>query len=727
MQDSPEEALSIGALEGVSPEATREQLGKILKSERFALSARLSSLLTFVVNEYLEGNEATLKETVIATQLFGRPAEYDPQRDSIVRTNVNRLRAELAAYYEGEGTNDGLVITLPKGRYIPHFARREPSGTLLAHVQEPAGNSSAPSLSERSRLGVSSAIRIIGLCMALLALKGSRHVARDSRGTPRLARFFAAATSEGKSSKRLKIGYVIGKLIVSPDGGTLYAIQADGPEVTALGINDLVIKQRFHLPHAVSAAVISTNGKHLYAGSSDGVVMIANARNGDIEQSISAEGPVFDLAVTPDEERIFLAMGGSGLRRVLRRSETRSTLSEFACPMYLSMDGEGKRLFVSYQCGGPGGRDGHDVIEVYDATSERRIGLVRDLPMVGGRPIVSPGGDYLLLSALDACVTEKYDHLGCPPDVGQVYHLIRISDRSVVKTFTMPLGTFGEAFSADGGRLFFGGGQLVAMDWAKLAVMEAASVPDKTYGIFASNPTGTRTFVAARHRDADLLVFDAEKSECESSNQGLVNRYTGDGTFDDAVGTASLRQVGSISFKPGLDGQAFYFAGDGAFLEGIGGAACWPCAGNWTESFFAKFDSVDGEMTLLERGGSSANWHHRIYKTKGDRIALEAGNQFTSPILSSSSVEPNRWYHLALVRENEGMSFYLDGVSQGRFALPEAYPDPGLRGLVTLGAGRRNKVLFKGLIDEISWYGRAVTGSEVMSLSRARDRRNCQP
>jgi hypothetical protein len=108
----------------IPPEAIKAQLEKVLASRRFATSGRLSSLLTLIIMQHLEGNGESLKETVIGTELFGRPAGYDPQSDSIVRTTAHRLRAELTSYYEGDGADDLVVIALPEGRYRPQFTIR---------------------------------------------------------------------------------------------------------------------------------------------------------------------------------------------------------------------------------------------------------------------------------------------------------------------------------------------------------------------------------------------------------------------------------------------------------------------------------------------------------------------------------------------------------------------------------------------------------------------------
>src|SRR5207244_1059301 len=62
----------------------------------------------------------------------GRP-DYDPQQDTIVRTEASRLRARLSEYHLGEGKDDPLVIELPKGGYVP-----------VIHGPEGTGESTAP-------------------------------------------------------------------------------------------------------------------------------------------------------------------------------------------------------------------------------------------------------------------------------------------------------------------------------------------------------------------------------------------------------------------------------------------------------------------------------------------------------------------------------------------------------------------------------------------------------
>src|SRR5690242_6013467 len=95
--------------------AVRRQLDRILASPGFARSERMIRFLRFVVEESLGDSAPSLKEMVIAREVFDRSPEYDPAADPVVRVEARRLRAKLQDYYSGEGSGDPVRITLPKG------------------------------------------------------------------------------------------------------------------------------------------------------------------------------------------------------------------------------------------------------------------------------------------------------------------------------------------------------------------------------------------------------------------------------------------------------------------------------------------------------------------------------------------------------------------------------------------------------------------------------------
>ena len=108
-------------------EAIREELERVLSTAAFVRNQRQSRFLRFLVERHLEGKDSELKESVIAVEVFGRQADYDPKLDAIVRTEAVRLRARLERYYAAEGSEDRLIVELPKGGYRPVFRERPPT------------------------------------------------------------------------------------------------------------------------------------------------------------------------------------------------------------------------------------------------------------------------------------------------------------------------------------------------------------------------------------------------------------------------------------------------------------------------------------------------------------------------------------------------------------------------------------------------------------------------
>jgi adenylate cyclase len=98
-----------------------EELHRAFDGGLDAASERQRRLLSYLVTEELEGRGDRLKAYSIATEVFGRPADFDPQQDSIVRVEVGRLRQALERYYLTDGKTASVVISIPKGQYRPNF------------------------------------------------------------------------------------------------------------------------------------------------------------------------------------------------------------------------------------------------------------------------------------------------------------------------------------------------------------------------------------------------------------------------------------------------------------------------------------------------------------------------------------------------------------------------------------------------------------------------------
>jgi hypothetical protein len=122
----------------VPADEVRAQLERVLASRTLAGSDQLKRLLRLSVERSLSGRSELLKEYNLGLEVFHRPPDYDPKIDPIVRVQARRLRAKLDEYYAAEGSQDSLVIQIPKGAYVPVFEHRSSIGGRLYNLGGPS-------------------------------------------------------------------------------------------------------------------------------------------------------------------------------------------------------------------------------------------------------------------------------------------------------------------------------------------------------------------------------------------------------------------------------------------------------------------------------------------------------------------------------------------------------------------------------------------------------------
>jgi TolB-like protein/Tfp pilus assembly protein PilF len=192
-EDRKEKYLSVQSGKTVSPlpdsraAAVREQLDRLLSDSAFSGANRRSRLLRYLVEQSLDDRPETLKESVIATEVFDRTPDYDPQIDSVVRVEVGRLRARLAEYYDKAGSGEPVRIEIPRGGYRPLFVFRESAaepGVPVTDVEpDPQPSHPNPAQGARSRNWKTAAAATIAV-LAILTAFAVWRLRISSRPTP---------------------------------------------------------------------------------------------------------------------------------------------------------------------------------------------------------------------------------------------------------------------------------------------------------------------------------------------------------------------------------------------------------------------------------------------------------------------------------------------------------------------------------------------------------------
>ena len=194
----------------VSETTLKEQLARVRASTGFNRAGRSERLLTYLVEQTIAGRAHYLKEYSIAVDVLERGPDFDPRGDPIVRVEASRLRNKLEIYYATEGRHDALVISLPKGGYVPVFESRAAKHTAVASVR-------AASIASI----VGSAAVAGAVAFAAASFMGSAPIDAPQ---PMMTLDAALGTAGVLSTE------VGGNLALSPDGSTLVflAMQADG-------------------------------------------------------------------------------------------------------------------------------------------------------------------------------------------------------------------------------------------------------------------------------------------------------------------------------------------------------------------------------------------------------------------------------------------------------------------------------------------------------------------
>ena len=123
------------------------EVDKLVSSSALHGSESLCKLLRYLANHALDHPGTPLKEYQIATEVFGRQSDFDPQLDSMVRVQAGRLRTKLAEHYSTAGASDAIWVELPKGTYVLAFHHGPPGGAKThyngAHEARPEGQAEA--------------------------------------------------------------------------------------------------------------------------------------------------------------------------------------------------------------------------------------------------------------------------------------------------------------------------------------------------------------------------------------------------------------------------------------------------------------------------------------------------------------------------------------------------------------------------------------------------------
>jgi len=536
-----------------------------------------------------------------------------------------------------------------------------------------------------------------------------------------VGRLLVRSTSEGTTPTRIALSHPPDFLAVGRSGDRVFATSAYGHTLSIIETKDGTVRT-IALPRDGGPLAVGPDDL-VYVGSLVNGVMVVDVGAGRVLPKIlQTGGPVWSMALTPDASKLFLAMGPAGLKRLSPGSGELVQLSDRACPEHLEIDRQGQHLYLAYQCSGPGGRRGHDSVEIFDVKREVSIGIISGPPMVGGPPSVSSDGKLVLLNGQDACWTSSYDHVGCAAVPTHVFHLVRPSDGQILHTFAFPITVNGAARFLDNARFVVAGRAVSVLNVTNFNTLEKLEL-DTAADDLVLTPDGRGAYLGFRGSQS-ILYLRLQDASCAPPQDGLAMFFAADGSFDDAITLNALVPHGDVRFVPGKVGQAL-FLNDGSFLS-------IPSTGHYqvgrqefSIAMYAKFAQSGGERVLIDWSNQKAGSGITLLKSADDRLVFHS-LQSSSPLRSLTSIESGAWYQITVTRTDQAITLYINGRAEASGGAPPRLSH-AIDSPVLIGARSPGQPSYNGWIDELAFYNRALTADEVKTLYEQREAGPCKP
>ncbi|HWX18666.1 MAG TPA: immunoglobulin domain-containing protein, partial [Candidatus Binatia bacterium] len=220
---------------------------------------------------------------------------------------------------------------------------------------------------------------------------------------------------------------------------------------------------------------------------------------------------------------------------------------------------------------------------------------------------------------------------------------------------------------------------------------------------------------------------------CTPPPADLISWWKGDLNGLDSVAHNNAYSMPNISFTSGLVAQAFALNGSNSCVL-IPSSDLLNPSGPFSVEVWVQGNpqqySPDGQFVVVDKSAGWGNADGWLLQGNPDgtvSFGFGIGGPNAGPpgfpvATTLTGILDNRWHHLAGVYTGTQLLIYLDGVLQNTLAVTNV-PVGNTRD-VEIGrsysgyAGVPSR-FFNGLIDEVSFYGHALTASEVQAIYNA--------
>lgn len=245
---------------------------------------------------------------------------------------------------------------------------------------------------------------------------------------------------------------------------------------------------------------------------------------------------------------------------------------------------------------------------------------------------------------------------------------------------------------------------------------DASVAPD---GSSSSGGTdsGSQTDTGGGNTDAGT---DAP-SACIANVSGLVAWWTGDDTLVDQLGKNHLviaAEGGTVGYANAKVGKGFSFAA-GAHLECASPMGVTGLTGLTVEAWVDAQDNQNNRIVDHSTAGTNDGWLFDLYLTKlrllVAGVSIDSQGQFPTGQLT----------HVAGTFDGTTFRLFIDGKKDNETTVAATViPSPSLP--LRVGGGDVPNIRWKGTLDEVSVYSRALSPNEIKAIYDAGANGRCK-
>ena len=243
-----------------------------------------------------------------------------------------------------------------------------------------------------------------------------------------------------------------------------------------------------------------------------------------------------------------------------------------------------------------------------------------------------------------------------------------------------------------------------------------------------SGNSGAYTLVATNFGGAatsQIAYLEVTVPICAPFPPGLTAWFAGETNTLDSSGGWAGQLRGNVIYAHGWVGQAFSFDGSGAAVA-IPDSPAVNFSGTTPMSveLWAYLTGGQGTMHLLgKRGAGCGDYEYQLAIDPTDGLQFGGGTTFTPSgrVATGVQLPLQTWWHLAATFDGATFAFYTNGVlaATGTGQLGSSNNVPLLLG------DSSSCQAFAGLLDEVTFYQRALGAAEIQAIFNAGETGKC--